>query len=231
MRKPCIIIVLLFLQFGFSQGELPVPDSEIDSLYREDQFYFGVTYNLLRKMPNGVSQNGFSSGFHLGFIRDMPINKKRNLAFGLGLGYSANSFNQNILISKKEGNQYEYTIIGSSEFSRNKFSQHLIEIPLEFRWRLSTPSEHRFFRLHAGFKAGYVIANTSKFVGTPENEKYSGIDDFNDFQYAFTFSLGYNSWNFYLSYTLNPIFDAEAKIDQEEIEMRAVKLGLIFYIL
>ena len=70
----------------------------VDSLYREDQFYAGVTYNLLGKMPSGVSQNGFSSGFHLGFIRDMPINEKRNIAFGLGVGYSTNSFNQNILI-------------------------------------------------------------------------------------------------------------------------------------
>ena len=37
----------------------------IDSLYREDQFYIGLTYNLLQKRPKGVSQNSFSSGLSL----------------------------------------------------------------------------------------------------------------------------------------------------------------------
>ena len=70
-----------------------------DSLYREDQIYVGVTYNAVINLPNGVSQNSFSTGLHLGVIRDFPINKRRNVAIGLGLGYSVNLFNQNIKIS------------------------------------------------------------------------------------------------------------------------------------
>ena len=70
--------------------------TELDSLYREDQFYMSVTYNSLINLPDKVSQNSFSTGIHLGVIRDFPINKRRNLALALGLGYSFNSFNQNI---------------------------------------------------------------------------------------------------------------------------------------
>ena len=66
---------LLIAQDGISKIEL-------DSLYREDQFYIGVTYNLLGNLPSEVSQNGFSSGFHLGFIRDMPISIKKKSGFG-----------------------------------------------------------------------------------------------------------------------------------------------------
>ena len=207
-------------------------DKEViaDSLYREDQFYVGVTYNLLGKMPSGVKQNGFSSGFHLGFIRDMPINKKRNVAFGLGIGYSANSFNQNLKISKSTNGGFSYETV--DDFTKNKFSQHLIEVPFEFRWRLSTPTEYKFFRLHTGFRAGYVIASSSKFKGNPENEKHSGIDDFNDFQYALTFSIGYNSWNFYTYYSLNPIFSSNVEtVNGDSIDMNAIKIGLIFYVL
>ena len=69
-----------------------------DSLYREDQIYIGVTYNALINLPTGVSQNSFSTGLNLGVIRDFPINKRRNVAIGLGLGYSVNLFNQNIKI-------------------------------------------------------------------------------------------------------------------------------------
>ena len=97
----------------------------IDEKYREDQFYVSVTYNLLGNKPDGVSQNGFSSGFHFGFIRDMPLNKKRNLALGLGLGFSTNSFNQKLLISESNGT-YDYTVLGDVSFSKNNFTTFLI---------------------------------------------------------------------------------------------------------
>lgn len=223
-----IVAILVFAPLTYSQEE--EKEVIVDSLYREDQFYAGVTYNLLGKMPSGISQNGFSSGFYLGFIRDFPINKKRNVALGLGIGYSGNSFNQNLKISKNTNGVFVYDT--TEDFTKNKFTQHLIEIPFEFRWRLSTPTEYKFFRLYTGFKAGYVIANSSKFEGNPENEKYSGINDFNDFQYALTFVIGYNTWNFYMNYTLNPIFSSNVEtVKGDPIDMNAIKMGLIFYVL
>ena len=230
MKKHLIVILIFFIFAPVSYSQIDDKEAIIDSLYREDQFYAGVTYNLLGKMPSGISQNGFSSGFHLGFVRDMPINKKRNVSLGLGIGYSANSFNQNLKISKDTNGGFVYR--SGDEFSKNKFSQHLIEIPFEVRWRLSSPVEYKFFRLHTGFKVGYVIGNTSKFEGSSGNEKYSGINDFNDFQYALTFSIGYNTWNFYMYYALNPIFSSNIKtIDGDSVNMNAIKIGLIFYVL
>ena len=230
MRNLAIIFgLLLFPQFVLSQEE--IKNTDIDSLYREDQFYVGVTYNLLGNKPNGVSQTGFSSGFHFGFVRDMPINKRRNVAIGLGIGFSLNSFNQNIYISKSSNNDYIYSVVDSKDFTKNKFSQHLIEFPFEFRWRLSTPTEYKFFRVHAGFRTGFVIASTSKFVSGTESEKISGINDFNDFQYALSLSLGYDTVNLYAYYSLNPIFDSNIKIDDNQIDMNSVKFGLIFYFL
>ena len=230
MKKHLIVILIFFIFAPVSYSQIDDKEAIIDSLYREDQFYAGVTYNLLGKMPSGISQNGFSSGFHLGFVRDMPINKKRNVSLGLGIGYSANSFNQNLKISKDTNGGFVYRSV--DEFSKNKFSQHLIEIPFEVRWRLSSPVEYKFFRLHTGFKVGYVIGNTSKFEGSSGNEKYSGINDFNDFQYALTFSIGYNTWNFYMYYALNPIFSSNIKtIDGDSVNMNAIKIGLIFYVL
>ena len=233
MMKKTLVIIVAFLispPLVYSQDE--ANEIIVDSLYREDQFYAGVTYNLLGKMPSGVSQNGFSSGFHLGFIRDMPINKKRNVALGLGIGYSANSFNQNLLISSGEDGDYKYSILDdTNDFTKNKFSQHLVEIPIEFRWRASTSTEYKFWRIYAGLKVGYVFANTSKYNGSPTNQKYSNIDDFNDFQYALTFSFGYNTWNFYLNYGLNPIFNSDATVDSVAIDTNVIKIGLVFYLL
>jgi len=228
--KFVFILILSLVSCQYIVGQ-DANKSELDSLYREDQFYFGITYNLLGKMPTDMSQNGFSSGFHLGFIKDMPINKNRTIAFGLGLGYSANSFNQNLLISKDQQDNFDYQLLEASSFTKNKFSMHLVEIPFEFRWRTSTAESYKFWRIYTGFKLGYVFATTSKFNGSPQNIKLKNINHFDKIQYGFTLSVGYNTWNAYLYYALNPIFKNEAKINGDTIDIKAIKIGLIFYIL
>lgn len=204
-----------------------------DSLYKEDQFYVGVTYNLLENKPKNLSQNGFSSGFHFGFIKDMPINNRRNLAIGLGVGVSLNSFNQNMFISEAENKSTVFSILDNNaiSFSKNKFYMHMLEIPIELRWRTSTASEYKFWRMYAGFKLGYVVRANSKYEGDPNNLKLTNIDAFNDFQYGLTFSAGYNTWNFYFYYALNPILKSDSKLNGMAIDMNALKVGLMFYIL
>lgn len=203
-----------------------------DSLYKEDQFYVGITYNLLGNIPSNLSQSGFSTGFHLGFIKDIPINKKRNLAIGIGVGYSANSFNQNLLVNKDSFGNFGYSILSDSDtYSKNKFSMHLIELPIEFRWRTSTATDYDFWRIYTGFKLGYVFTNTTKYAGDLGVLKYNNINEFNNFQYGLTLSVGYNTWNLHLYYALSSIFSNDAKLNGDKIEVNAIKVGLMFYIL
>ena len=216
------------VQYAFSQEE----SAEIvDSLYKEDQFYIGVTYNLLGNKPNDLSQSGFSSGIHFGFIKDMPINEKRNVAIGIGLGYSMNSYNQNMQIQEVGDGSYSYAILDGDTYSKNRFTSHLIELPIEFRWRTSTPTEFRFWRIYTGFKIGYNVINASKFNGDSGAYKLTNIDDLNKVEYGLTLSAGYNTWNIYFYYGLNPIFSDNAVLDGEVINMNAIKVGLMFYIL
>ena len=101
MKK--IFITLAFLT---SFGAIAQANSDdLDALYREDQFYFGFTYNTLTNTPEDFSQTGFSPGFKVGFIRDFPINTKRTFALGLGLGYAFNTYSRRskiILLMKVE---------------------------------------------------------------------------------------------------------------------------------
>lgn len=204
----------------------------VDNKYREDQFYISVTYNLLGNKPEGVSQNGFSSGFHLGFIRDIPLNKNRNVALGLGLGLSTNSFNQTLLISESNA-VYDYTVLGEVSFSKNKFTTYLVEFPIEFRWRTSTAKEFDFWRIYSGIKLGYVLYNSSKFRGTANDISLTNISDINKFQVGLTLSAGYSNVNFYFYYAFNDMFDSNAKLvgSEENVAINAIKIGLIFYIL
>lgn len=204
----------------------------VDPNYREDQFYISVTYNLLGNKVSNVTQNGFSSGLHLGFIRDFPINVKRNLAIGIGLGVSANAYNQNLLISKS-ASSYEYTVLEGRTFSRNRFSTYLLEVPLEFRWRTSTATEFDFWRIYTGFKFGWLLYNTSKYRGSPSDISLTNSSDFNTIQYGLTLSVGYSNVNVHVYYGLNTIFDKDTTVTAtgERIEMKSIKVGLMFYIL
>ena len=216
----------------FSQNTNPesLPSVKIDSLYREDQFYFGFTYNTLQRKPASLIQSKFSTGFSTGFLRDMPINKKRTIAFAAGIGFSYNSYNQNLAITKPSQIPF-YTIIDQNEtYNKNRFTQFLVEVPIEFRWRTSTYESHKFWRIYGGFKIGYLIYDKSIYDGSQGKIVVTGNDDFNKFLYGAYISSGYNSVNVYAYYGLNPLFQ-KAKINPMPIDMNSMNIGIIFYIL
>jgi hypothetical protein len=232
MKSFVLLIALLIAFLGFSQSNR-ASESELDNNYREDQFYASVTYNLLSEKPSGVSQTDFSSGFHFGFIRDMPINTKRNVAIGLGLGLSTNSYNQKNILIQEIDNEVSFIEIDEDDYnvSKNKFTTYLLEIPLEIRWRTSNAEDHNFWRIYTGFKVGYLLYNSTKFKSDLDNQKLSNIDDFNKLQYGLTLSAGYSTWNFHVYYGLNSIFDENSEFEGESITMKSIKIGLMFYVL
>jgi len=69
------------------------------------------------------------------------------------------------------------------------------------------------------------------YNGEPGNATHRGLTGLNTWQYGLTLSVGYNTWNGYIYYGLNPIFDSISSTNAQSIEMNALKIGLIFYIL
>lgn len=232
MKNFQLMLLLSLSLFGFSQNDDNSDKEDLYKNYREDQFYISVTYNLLSAKPNDVNQNGFSTGFHFGFIRDMPINEGRNVAIGLGLGLSSNSYNQNVAIFETNSD-ITYNIIDESvvNVSKNKFTTYLLEVPFEFRWRRSTATDYNFLRIYPGFKLGYLFYNSTKYKSDNGDEILTNLEDFNALQYGLTLSVGYGTWNFHAYYGLNPIFDSSARLNGQAIDMRSFKIGLMFYIL
>jgi hypothetical protein len=225
----------LFLSFSslFSQ-EIVAPESipvvKVDSLYREDQFYFAITYNLLTNKSAGLTQNKFSSGFKVGFLRDIPVNKSRTLAFATGIGFAYDNYNENMAITGTAQNAI-YSIIKSTDNSgKNKFSQLTLDVPVEFRWRTSTYQSHKFWRVYTGIKFSYLLYDKSVFTSDNNKVVIKGNNDFNKFQYGAYIASGYNTINLYAYYGLNPLFQS-AMLNGQTVDMRSVNLGLIFYIL
>jgi len=227
MKYPILGIVLLFsLTLAAQQHEM----DEFEEFYREDQFYMGVTYNILLDMPDGVSQNGLSYGLQGGVIRDFPLNRACTFALGVGLGYAFNSYYTN-LRALKEGENIRYEILSGSDYNRNKLETHIIELPLEFRWRNSTRTEHKFWRIYGGFKLGYIVGTRSKFVTDEFKDSFFNPDSEN-FRYGLMLNVGYNTFNLHLYYGLNNLFEDGITIeDGQSLNMIPLHLGLIFYIL
>lgn len=230
MRLFLSLLFLLSGMIGFSQN----PNSEdiftkIDSLYREDQFYFGLTYNSLVKPPEGFSQNGFSVGLNAGFLRDMPVNKSRTVAIAAGFGLSYDKYHQNLVVSEVNGEK-TYEIVNHNSFSNNKLEQVFVDFPLELRWRNSTPESHKFWRIYSGFKLRYLLFDKTKYEGQGVTKKIFNNSDFNEFQYGPYLSFGHNTLNLSIYYALNPIFKSAA-INGVPVDMRNLNFGLMFYIL
>ena len=226
------ILINCFISLSFfSVFSQSVPDFEaVDSLYREDQFYIGVTYNTLQNRPIGVTQNNFTPSFSIGILRDMPINKARNKAIAAGLGYSLNSYNQNLLISENNGNRQYSVIQDGTLFDKNKLTLHSIDIPIEYRWRTSVPETHKFWRIYTGLKLSYLFDTKSSYEDSQTSYSVTGNPDINKFQYGTYLSVGYNTVNFNIYYGLNPIFKS-AELNGRAIEMNTLNFGFMFYIL
>lgn len=226
--------VLMFPLVSTAQAERDTTIKVVDSLYREDQFYLGFTYNILTEIPANLSSSGFSGGFHIGFIRDFPINERRNVAIGTGLGWSINSYGQTLFIGEEPGN--EETIFLSLEdldvnYDRNRFTTQSIEMPIQFRWRTSRPEGHKFWRVYTGVQLGYVYHFRSNFQQPGNTVRQTDVPEFDRFRVGATFAFGYNTFNFHVYYGLNPFFNEDARIEGEEVGMNALRVGLMFFIL
>jgi len=216
------LIVLFFLLTGIIHAQ---SDSTfVDTKYLEDQLYVNVTYVKMLSMPDPISQTGFSYGFGLGFVKDLVVNKRRNIGFGLGLGYALNSLYFSVKESVSESLENETLILRS-----NKVTLHNVEVPVEMRFRTSTPEKYKFWRVYPGFKLSYIFATNTR-LGQREGFDVKNVIEINKFQYGPTLSIGYNKWNFYMYYGLSEVF-SNTKNNPYEIGIHDLRLGLIFYIL
>lgn len=220
-----ICLSILFFSIScslFSQSDVKV----VDSLFREDQFYLSISYNFIQKKPDNFSQYSFSTGFTGGFLRDMPISKNRHWSIALGAGYSYNNLKQNIEISTVSPN----SSVSNSGIVRSRIILHYLELPLELRWRNASPSSHKFWRIHTGFKVSYLLDGNLKYESEILGDGNENIKDIvNKLQYGLYLSFGFNTWNPYIYYALNPIFDKNKTATVNEIS--SLNIGLKFYIL
>lgn len=235
--KQWVLGLLLFSALGL-HAQINQKVGAGDSKYLEDQFYLGLTYNFLLNKPADFTQRNLSYGLQGGIIKDIPINSKRTFALGIGLGYAVNSYYSNLWASESsDGVEYsiieeDIVVIGTEDIlvKRNKIETHLIELPLELRWRNSTPQVYKFTRIYAGMKFGYIFGARSKLVSSTDKSSFVN-PDVRRFQYGLTFNIGYNTFNAHVYYSLSSLFVDGATVGVESLDVQPMRIGFIFYIL
>ena len=77
----------------------------------------------------------------------------------------------------------------------------------------------------------YLVASRYKLVSDTQSVVYKSNADLNKFQYGCYLATGWNTWNIYAYYGLNPVFKTASLVGGEKINMNTFNLGLQFYIL
>lgn len=199
-----------------------------DSLsYREDQLYVDLNLGIQFNDINGFKQNGFSRSIHIGALRDFPISDKGDKAVAIGLGYGFVRLVNNINVEQVQ-NGYRYSIPEVQRALRNVFTYHQLQLPVELRWRTSTPQDYAFWRVYLGYRLSYQFgAQYNPFFG----RKFSLENQLNELQHSIGIAMGFNTWNLRFDYSLTPLLKEEAMGAQNQLKVFPVQVGLIFYLL
>ena len=224
MRFLVSLLLLISFFISFSQK------NDVDNKYLEDQFYLGLYYSTLTSSPEDFNQNKFSSTLNFGFIRDLPLNKQRNFGVGVGVGLSLSSSNSNLKLSDLNSS-VSGEIVNGEDFTKNKWNTTKIEFPFEVRWRTSTPTSYKFWRVYFGVKTSYLLKSKYKYESLNSNYTLENLP-FRKTQSGITVNAGNNTWNLGLYMGLNPIFNKEFGQNNPNLkDLKEFKLGLVFYIL
>ncbi|GGF61426.1 outer membrane beta-barrel protein [Wenyingzhuangia marina] len=214
----------------FAQQEEDDTEVYVDDHYLEDQFYLGVQYNFLTGTKNGIKNTGVPFSIEAGFIKDIPLNKQRNKAIGVGAGYNFDVLRPNIAITKN-GNDLIFNI--DDNYNRYDYTSHNLEFPLEYRWRTSTATNNSFWRIYSGVSFIYNIQNSASFDDNNGNTtSFNNLTQLNKTNFTLYTSIGFGTWNFHVKYYLNsPFKDSLRTGNGEKLYFNQLKIGVMFYIL
>jgi hypothetical protein len=183
---------------------------------------------LLDSNKEAFKPRGLSRHFQLGFVRDIPLISSGKLAIALGLGYSFQNYNSN-LVRFNINNERSIFIVNNTLNQKSKLSFNFIEFPISLRWRNSSLNNYQFWRVYTGIKFQRNLLSKLKYSTGDIINISNEVNNWNKELYL---SFGYNTWNFYISYRLLPFFNSKANTSNAlPIKFTPIKIGLIFYLL
>jgi len=228
MKRRLLVVWALLALLPLRAQTDTVPTEQF-AHYLEDQLFFNLSYIALRQAHPGITQQGFSHSISYGFIRDIPLNLRRNFGIGIGVGFERNTLYQNLRVSVSENDgSITYALLEPGTYLNNAFVFKKIIFPLEIRYRNSTADKFRFFRLYAGIMPGYSIGAESHYETEQFSVVYRKLNSLpTRWQWGTYLYVGYGELNGYIYYGLNDLFSPQVQIDGEHYPVYDLRFGVM----
>jgi len=232
MRRGLLFVLLLSIWGGTwaqSAADSVLLPQKPGPKYLEDQIFFQFTYIILKNLYPGIVQQGFSNSVAFGFIRDIPVNRRRNIGFGAGFGYERSIYYQNLKIeADPETGEIRYTLLRPDSYRLNAFGIKRLVFPLEFRLRGSTAEKFKFWRFYGGITWAYTVGAFSDYENDRVSLRYRRLKHLpSRFQYGLHAYAGYADLNAYLYVGLNDLFSPDVKIENRHVPLQDIRFGVM----
>lgn len=200
--------------------------------YLDDQLYVALSYNVLTSMPSGMKTYSFPNTMSLGYVRDIPLNKRRNIGLGAGVGFSFHSYYTNLSMTKDAQGVPHIALMESDQYKSNRFSMQTLDIPLQIRFRGSSAEKYRFWRVYAGATASWVIRSYSTLNDGNLKARYYNLPYLNKWLFTANLHVGYGKFTLKADYTINSLFQSSRVGEIAGLDdVRSLNVGLLVYLL
>lgn len=220
--KHTLLTLLVFCTSTvFSQTE-----DDYNRYFSKDQLSFSFVSSQLIQNDSDLEISPFSNGFNLQMMYPI-LGDKNNVSLALGFGLACQNYYLNSFINTNADSLWFTDIPDSLNHSKYKINTNYLTLPIEIRFRSNPNHKNKSFKIYAGFRAGILINNHTKYKGldpvTNEKTKIKKyyIDHIEHFDYGVTLRIGYGKLMFNGYYSLNTLFDTS-----KYSSMTAYELGV-----
>ncbi len=225
--KP-IYLTLLAALFCFSinlqaQGEDEEDENPLAGLsnYDRNVLLIELTHSNWSDVPAGIDVEGKSRGFNFYFMNDYGLGES-NVSFAVGLGLGTDNVFTNGQFIETEDSTFLRPLDSEIDYKKNKLATTFLDLPIELRVKTNPGNNGKSFKVAAGFKAGLLINNHTKFKTKDDKIKVHGIDNIESFRYGPTARIGYGDFSINGFMQLNELFKDEGP------QMKPWSVGITF---
>ncbi len=176
---------------------------------KQDNFVLEFTNDMWLDTPADVDLRVLSVGFKGYFFVDHNFGEGI-FSFAWGLGISSDNVHSNAVPVRevneegKPGNQVLTAFPDEYDYDKNKFVTTYLELPLELRIITRGRSP---FKLAAGFRLGYLLADHQKIIDGYGKRKYYDFAHITNWRYGLSARIGVGKFGLTGFYSLTPLIE------------------------
>jgi hypothetical protein len=155
---------------------------------------------------------------------------KLNFRWGAGVTWNNYRFNnsQNVSLFTDANDGTMFSKMDSVKFTKNKFVNKYVSVPLMLELKLGKNDSWKAFRLAAGVEANLLIDAWQKQISGERGKQKRNDGDYNltQFPLNYVMRLGVGKLNFYSTYAISPMFNSSQQANHYMPKMYPWAVGI-----